>query len=102
MNQAIKKAFLLAALALSHAGCVFYPRQADLNDAPDCKVISRQLELDMTVLSNFSCGNGDPLACVAVIGALGAGSAAVSGSVVVVNNTLHWLEKKGRCAEKKG
>lgn len=36
---------------------------------------------------------------VAVIVAVSAGSLLVSGSIVVANNTVHWLEYQGTCSE---
>jgi hypothetical protein len=36
-------------------------------------------------------------ACLAMILAVSAGSVVVSGSIVLTNNTLHWLEYQGSC-----
>ena len=36
-------------------------------------------------------------ACLAVILAVSAGSVIVSGSIVLTNNTVHWLEYQGSC-----
>jgi hypothetical protein len=37
-------------------------------------------------------------ACLAVILAVSAGSVVVSGSIVLTNNTIHWLEYQGTCS----
>jgi len=39
-------------------------------------------------------------ACFALVVAMSAGSAIVSGSIVVVGNALYWLEKQGKCLAK--
>ncbi len=38
-------------------------------------------------------------ACLAVILAVSAGSVIVSGSIVLTNNTVHWLEYQGSCED---
>ncbi len=38
-------------------------------------------------------------ACLAVILAVSAGSFIVSGSIVLTNNTVHWLEYQGTCSD---
>ena len=36
--------------------------------------------------------------CIAALLAVFAGSAIISGSIVVTNNTVHWLEYQGTCS----
>lgn len=84
------------------SGCVFYPREVDYYDA-ECDITTRRLVLDTVVIEGSCAGTNsyDPnndKACLALIVAVGAASAIVSGSIVVVGNTVSWLEKTGRCA----
>jgi hypothetical protein len=90
-------AVLLAAIALS--GCVFFPRTTPSYTGA-CQVVENRLKLDYVPLElNASGCSGDDclLVLLAVYGGVTAGSAVVSGSVVLAGNTLYWLEKKGRC-----
>jgi hypothetical protein len=89
--------FLLAAIALS--GCVFFPRTTP-SYTGECLVVENRLTLDSVPLElNASGCSGDDclLVLLAVYGGVTAGSAVVSGSVVLIGNTMYWLEKKGRC-----
>lgn len=87
---------LLAVLAGSLSACVFYPQRAEVDES-DCRMMMRKLELNVTVPPSFDCSGGDARACLAVITAVSAGTAVISGSIVVLNNTLYWTEKQGRC-----
>ncbi|OAI51472.1 hypothetical protein AYO46_01400 [Betaproteobacteria bacterium SCGC AG-212-J23] len=58
--------------------------------------------LDSAQLRNLpmSGGCGDARGCalfLVAIGAVAAASVVISGSVVLVGNTIHWLEKQGKC-----
>ena len=79
-------------------GCVFYPRtQPPVEEG--CKTISRQWALDYVTMKGFSggCAGKDCAYLLVGIGAVAAASAVVSGSVVVLGNTVYWLETQGNC-----
>ena len=46
----------------------------------------------------IECG-GEVEECVAILGAVSIGWTVIAGSVVVVGNTVHWLEKQGSCED---
>jgi len=81
------------------AGCIAVPRQVEYYDA-DCNIVSRKMVLDSPVhaVGIVNCSNRE---CLAVILGVTAASMIVSGSIVVVGNTVYWLEKQGRCVESK-
>ncbi|MDH4190049.1 MAG: hypothetical protein OEW21_07590 [Betaproteobacteria bacterium] len=87
-------------LSFALSACVVYPKKVEYYDS-DCRIDARRLELETGVLISDVCsgGGGSEVegACLAALLAVGAGSAIVSGSIVVVGNTVYWLEKKGRC-----
>ena len=90
-------AVVLLSFALS--ACVVYPKKVEYYDS-DCRIDAKRLELETGVLISDVCsGGGSEVegACLAALLAVGAGSAIVSGSIVVVGNTVYWLEKKGKC-----
>lgn len=61
---------------------------------------TRSLDLDYETMSVGSCGGSDEAAaaCLAIFGiVIPVGSLVASGSVVLVGNTLHWLEYHGTC-----
>jgi hypothetical protein len=81
------------------SGCVFYPK-ANVNYAADCEATSRRLVLEAKQLGE--CTGPDAAACIGSALLASAGSAIVSGSIVVVGNTVYWLEKKVQCMGEHG
>ena len=84
---------LLAALLLQ--GCVYVPHTTSSYDE-QCKIQTKRMTLRPEQLGTVgSCAGSD---CVVALAALGAASAVISGSIVVVGNVVYWLEKQGKCA----
>lgn len=82
------------------SGCVVAPKVADRQVPKDkCELITKKLELDLKK-SDMGCG-GNPeevYSCLVFVGAIVVPiSAVVSGSIVLVGNTLHWAEKEMSC-----
>ena len=94
----------IIALSFFVSGCVFYPRTVEYYDA-GCDIKYRTLVLVTEEMKKDCSGQKlkDPNseACFALVVAMSAGSAIVSGSIVVVGNTVYWLEKQGKCLAKK-
>ena len=65
----------------------------------ECQTETRQMTLVPAQLGYFggSCYGRDCAYALVAIGAVAAASAVVSGSIVVVHNTVTWVEKQGRC-----
>ncbi len=103
------KPLLLGTVALSLAGCLVVPQAEP--EAQDCALTTRSWSLtvvnadvdaqvtlnEMQRLAATDCDKPECLILVAPALAISAGSAIVSGSVMVVGNSLHWLERQGRC-----
>src|SRR6185436_17062241 len=85
----------VATAALS--GCIVYPKKVTEYDH-DCRITRQHLTLEYEYLWG-DCPAGDEEACLAIIVGTGAVSTVVSGSIVIVGNTLYWLEEQGRCEE---
>jgi hypothetical protein len=84
----------------SLCGCVFYPARVAYYDE-QCQVRSHKLRLEAEVISNLNDCDGEKAeACLVVIAAIGSVTAVVSGSIVIVGNTLYWLERRGACASR--
>ena len=60
----------------------------------DCQLVTKELALEKVDTSG--CYSGDECIGAAIMGIT---STVVSGTIVVVGNTVHWLEKKGRCSD---
>ena len=88
------KAPLFAAASLLLAGCVATPREIEYYDT-GCEIQSKKLVLETQPLGNLSCTQSRE--CLATTLVIGAGSTIVSGSIVVVGNTVYWLERVGKC-----
>lgn len=91
--------FLLATLLLS--SCAFVPRESyDQVYADDCSMRTRKLTLSVEPIPEGSCPTRDAEACLLTFGVVvPAGTFIVSTSLVIVGNTLHWLEYQGLCEE---
>ena len=87
--------FSLIPLALALSACMVVP-VVDNNEAASsgCETYTRSMSLK-TVSWQPSCNTNECLATVVVIGA---GSVLVSGSIVLVGNSAHWLEYQGTCS----
>ena len=87
-------------LSLFVSGCFFYPKTVQYYE-PVCEIQARRMELHSKVI-DATCSGGSShegaAACLAFYLTMTAGSALVSGSIVVVGNTVYWFEKRGRCA----
>lgn len=88
---------LLVLGVIALAGCVYLPRTTEAYDE-QCHVVSKHMTLEPYQLAQLTgCNNETCGPALAVIGAVAAASAVVSGTVVVVGNAVYWIEKQGRC-----
>lgn len=109
----IKRSACLFALTLACAGCTFMPTTDHHQPyAKNCDMITKRLTLDEPRSATaFSCrkgihggnrGGADFLGCLVFAGIIEpAGSLVISGSIVLINNSLHWLEYQGSCDKNK-
>ena len=113
-DQMNRTAFFIT-IVFAFTNCISVPRIARRKE-PNCNLITKKLKLgivgsdkpylkatrDTMFGENIPSGcNGSAAgaaACAAIFATLSAASLVVSGSVVVVGNTVHWLEKEGRCS----
>ncbi|HIE00787.1 MAG TPA: hypothetical protein EYP59_10955 [Thiotrichaceae bacterium] len=101
----LKLISLFTLLAFLISGC-FAP--ALVADRSGCQLLSQKLELvhfeeGTQVLMHISASDCDNAECLLFIliglPVISATSFIVSGSIVVIGNTLHWIEKQGKCQE---
>lgn len=80
---------------------VFYPKTQEANK--NCELLSRELKLEQTVVVPSPALGGGCIECLplylAVMVATPAATGIVSGSIVLVGDTVHWLERQGRCED---
>lgn len=86
-------AFALLALG----GCVYLPETSVRYDAK-CGVYERKLTMQpYQVGTLMGCRDEGCVAGLVAAGVVSAASAVITGSVVVVGNVVHWLEKQSQC-----
>ena len=92
----------VAALALS--SCVYVPVVDEPDTTASCKTYTKTMSLEtVEIHENIFVQPGCDKDCAAA--ALGsvivvtAGSALISGSIVLTGNTIHWLEYHGTCSD---
>ncbi len=104
----MRKFVLYLPVVLALNGCVFVPVTSEKQRfSEDCSMATRMLTLEPKYLggSKSSKGDGDHnhmsgdeiKAMLLVSGVVASASAIVSGSLVMLGNTIHWLEHKASC-----
>ncbi len=93
------KTLRLLSLPLLLCSCVILPRTTEVYNA-DCKYIAKQSELKPIYVTALGGCKDEQCAGVLVFaGAATAISAVISGSIVMVENIVYWLEKPEDCDE---
>lgn len=78
--------------------CVAYPKETFRKDYERCDLVSREYHLAMNRAGlKLLEGAGDPFQALVLAGIVASVTTVVSGSVVVIGNTVHFLEKQGSC-----
>ena len=103
--------YLLPVLLLFLYGCIMVPKAVEDRNA-SCQLSTRKFTLDvyssaevdseqlvreLTRLSTTKCDDASCLLVMAPVITVSAGFVIVSGSLVIIGNTIHWLEKEGKC-----
>jgi len=111
-SRAFNRIIILVLLAFFIVGC-FAPAIVTENN-PTCQLVTRKLELVLLYEENSQalaeatlvgmseasrmCQTAECLLIVPLsFFAISVTSVIVSGSIVVVGNTIHWIEKEGKC-----
>ena len=90
-----------AALLLFLSGCTFLPATSeDQSYADRCEMLTKKLTLTSEYFDlHHGCGNdaNTPMCYLASAIGVPAISFVVSGSIVMVGNTINWFEYQGTC-----
>jgi len=82
-------------LIIFSTSCAFVPvRKPLLATKDDCQMLTRELALESIKITQDGSCSGNSCAIFIVIPA---STFLVSGSIVAIGNTLHWLERNGTC-----
>lgn len=81
-------------MALLLAGCVSSARQVEYYDE-GCSIQSKKMVFETQPLGSLNCTQSRE--CLATTLVIGAGSTLIAGSIVVVGNTVYWMERVGKC-----
>lgn len=95
--------------------CVYVPVSNHDAESATCKTVTHSMSLDKletfdmesrtpNVVGNMGNCQGSSCAAflagiIAVAAAVSAGSVIISGSIVITDNTIHWLEYQGTCSD---
>ena len=96
---------LMTLITFSTISCAFVPKIShEQKYTENCKMFTKNLTLSATKIEGELCNdtknNNNLVACLMIFGVIvPASSFVVSGSIVLVGKTLHWLEYQGRCEE---
>jgi hypothetical protein len=78
-----------------------YPKKIEYYT--DCAVHAKKLVLTVEEQKMPHCSGPGDAAVACLLGVLGASLtiSIVSGSIVIIGNTIYWLEKEGKCVANK-
>jgi hypothetical protein len=93
------KAVSIISLAFALSACVVPVVDKVDASASACQTTTQSMSLQMANQNIFARGNCPDRECLAAALAVFAGSAIISGSIVITNNTIHWLEYQGTCSD---
>ena len=98
-------------LSLTIGSCLVIPKMENTS-LDNCELITKRWTLEFhRIDSNNECYGCDDFVrgviecggeveeCVAILATVSLGWTVIAGSVVVVGNTAHWLEKQGTCED---
>ena len=98
-------------LSLTIGSCLVLPKMENPS-LDNCELITKRWTLEFhRIDSNNECYGCDDFVrgviecggeveeCVAILATVSIGWTVIAGSVVVVGNTVHWLEKQGSCED---
>ena len=92
----ILKTFSPISFAFALSACVFVPAVDKYEDTSStCKTYTRSMSLKALHMN----GMCDHKGCLGGVLVLSAGSALISGSIVLTGITVHWLEYQGTCSD---
>jgi hypothetical protein len=101
----ITKRAVLLTINLVLSACIYVP-VVDENEAASasCKTYTKSMNLESMELqgniAQHGCRTSDCVAgALAAVVVVTAGSAIISGSIVLTGNTIHWLEYQGTCSD---
>lgn len=89
-------------LGFTLTACAFVPRVAE-NQDNQCELVTKELTLELVGADpggvvGINCSTPEcVIAPLAVAAAVSTATLIVSGSIVVIGNTIHWLEQEGKC-----
>ena len=103
---------LFAIISLTIISCLILPKTENSSDKKRCKLVTKSWDFEVHKFGNHSncetdcsefvrsvinCGKSED--CIQLITVVTVGWNVVSASVVGAGNTIHWIEKQGRCKE---
>ena len=95
----VRKVFSIISLMFALAACAVVVPVVDKDaaSANSCKTYTNSMSLKVYAENiRGSCNTNE---CAAAALAVFAGSAIISGCIVITNNTVHWLEYQGSCTD---
>lgn len=108
--------FPIIFLTLSLCACVYVPVVDESKaSATDCETVTKHMSMqnlfetgardthgrsnDIPINIGGGCNSECAAAILAAVVVVSAGSAIISGSIVLTGNTVHWLEYQGTCSD---
>jgi hypothetical protein len=77
--------------------CIVVPRTVEVYD-PECRIVARHMDLEAVQIGYIAgCSNEGCATLIVAAAATVTATAIISGSIVVIGNTVYWFEKRGRC-----
>ena len=107
----LKKYLSLVLITFLIQSCIVIPKTVPDEEDQECLLVTKSMTIDYYTSPNLideavdemaqaitsDCREPECLILFAPLITISVGSFIVSGSIVVVGNTIHWIEEQGRC-----
>lgn len=92
------KTLRIVPLVILITSCTFIPKVVHDPDNRRCNLDTSQRILDFTTEGSHEFLHDCP-DCLFLASLYSTASAIISGSVVIIGNTIHWIEKQAKCSD---
>ena len=94
----MKRVSVYSVMVMLLTSCALFTPEIseDQSFGQECKLKTEKLDLSVAVLP-WKESEGCDEKCLVLPAIVSGGTLVVSGSIVLTNNTLHWLEYQGKC-----
>ena len=90
------KALSMLTILIFLTSCTYLPRVVHDPDNARCNLVTSKRTVELASVPE-NLGNCDRPECIVAAGIYSTATVIVSGTIALIGNTVHWLEKQAKC-----